>query len=276
MRAVIGVLLLAAGIGTVYFHIPQSRTKAEFDRTVAELAAGTQRWEAVFGEEDIAGLPPPVQNYFRRCGYIGTRKMSHIKIDYRDVDFVFNEDKRIKIDYTQYDFVDMPNRIARIDSSVFGIPFEGLDLFKDGSGAMKGVVAKRFTLFDQTGDAMDKSSQVTFLSEILLFPQAALQGYIHWESVDNLHAKATMSYGGRSVSGVFSFLENGEMRGFTTDDRSVITSDGTEKSVQWSVVFENYVLSEGIKRPTAFRAIWHYDGGDLIYFDGRGTVTAFC
>jgi len=104
-----------------------------------------------------------------------------------------------------------PNRIAYIDSSMYGIPFEGLDLYVDGAGSMKGVIAKLFTLFHQTGKTMDQSSQVTFLAESLLIPSAALQDYIFWEPIDDSQAKATMTYYGMAVSGVFKFNVQGEM-----------------------------------------------------------------
>jgi hypothetical protein len=272
---IVGILFCTAGVIMLFFSIPGSKTKTEFDMAATDLIAESDHQEDMFTEEEIAGLPAPVQRYFRYCGYIGTQKMSYIKIVYQDVDFVFNEDKPIKINYTQYDFVNQPNRIAYIDSSMYGIPFEGLDVFLDGTGAMKGVLAKLFILFNQTGPVMDQSSQVTFLSEILFFPNAALQEYVTWEAIDDLHAKAEMSYYGISVSGIFTFNEAGEMLSFETDDRSAVASNGSSKQVKWSVVYAEYAEVDSVKRPTVFQAIWHNDDGDLVYFDGKGTITEY-
>ncbi len=276
MFILIGILLTILGIITIFFNLPGSKTKAEFDEMAKNLIATTDHEEGVFQEEDIAGLPMPVQKYFRYCGYIGTPKMSYTKVVYKDVDFSLNKDKpMIKIDYIQYNFVNKPERIAYIDSSMYSIPFEGLDSYIDGSGSMKGVIAKLFTLFHQTGEVMDKSSLVTFLSESLLGPNAALQDYIIWEEIDDLHAKATITYYGISTSGIFSFNEKGEMLYFTTDDREAASTDGTSEKVKWSVVCNEYREINGIKKPTVFQAIWHYDDGDLVYFDGKGTITAY-
>lgn len=272
---IVGILFCTAGVIMIFFNAPGSKTKTEFDTSVTNLIAESDHQEDVFSKEDIARLPAPVQRYFRYCGYIGAQKMSYIKIEYQDVDFMFSEDKPIKIDYTQYDFMNQPNRIAYIDSSMYGVPFEGLDVFLDGTGAMKGVIAKLFVLFNQTGSAMDQSGRATFLSEILLFPNAALQEYVTWEAIDNLHAKAVMSYCGISVSGIFAFNEAGEMLSFETGDRSVVASDGSSKQVKWSVVYEEYAEVDSVKRPTVFQAIWHYDAGDLVYFDGKGTITEY-
>jgi len=271
----IGILIII-GMITVFFNIPFSKTRSEFNLTVANLTAKPDHVEGVFREEDIAGLPKPVQKYFRYCGHIGKPQMSYIKIVYKDVDFSFGKNKPpIKIDYTQYNFVDKPDRIAYIDSSIYTIPFEGLDSYIDGNGSMKGRIAKLFTLFHQTGPTMDKSSLVTFLAESLFVPSAALQDYIVWEPIDDLHAKATISYYGISASGIFTFSESGEILSFTTEDREVIATNGTSEKAKWSVVCKEYKEINGIKKPTVFQAIWSYDDGDLVYFDGKGIITEY-
>jgi hypothetical protein len=272
MLIIIGILIIFAGITTVFFNIPCSKTKTEFNEMAKTISAKAYNAEGVFREEDIAGLPAPVQKYYRYCGYIGTAKMSYITITYYDVDFIFDKNKPLKIDYVQYNFAEEPDRIAYIDSSMYGIPFEGLDSYVDGAGSMKGVIAKLFTLFHQTGKTMDKSSLVTFLSENLFIPSAALQDYIVWEAIDGSHAKATISYYGISAGGVFTFNDQGEMLSFITGDREASSTDGTSEKVKWSVVCGDYEEINGIKKPTLFQAVWHYNDGDLVYFKGKGTI----
>jgi len=276
MLITIGILICVIGALMIFFNINYSKTRTEFNAKVSELISQADHQKDLFQKEDISALPIPVQRYFKYCGYLGTPKMSYGKIYYQNVDFCFGKDKpTIKIDYTQYNFINGSNRIAYIDSSMYGIPFEGLDTFMDGAGSMRGVLAKLFTLFDQKGNVMDESSLVTFLSEILLFPNAAVQNYIKWETIDNLHAKATITCYGMSVSGVYTFDESGKMLSFETDDRSVVSTNGSSEKIKWSVVFNEYKEVNGIKKPTSFKAIWHYNDGDLVYFDGNGTITDY-
>ena len=273
---IIGVFLLFMGIITVFFNISYSKTKTEFSEIIGGLLTETPSESSIFTEEDIVDLPLPVQKYFRHCGYIGTPKMSYMKAIYQDVDFLFGKDKpAIKIDYTQYNFVKEPNRIAYIDSSMYGIPFEGLDSYIAGHGSMKGVLAKQFTLFHHTGETMDKASLVTCLSECLLIPNVAIQDFVVWEEIDDFHAKATISHYGVTASGIFTFHENGEMLSFTTDDREATAMDGFSEKVKWSALCSEYVEINGIRRPTVLQAIWHYDDGDLVYFDGKDIVIEF-
>lgn len=276
MLVIAGVILLITGAAAVFFNIPCSKTKTEFSELIDGLLTKAPGESSIFTEDDIAHLPLPVQKYFRYCGYIGTPKMNYMKAIYKDVDFLFGRGKpTIKIDYTQYNLANEPIRIAYIDSSMYGIPFEGLDSYNDGKGSMKGVLAKLFTLFNQTGKTMDKASLVTCLSECLIIPNAALQDYIVWEEMDDLHAKASISCYGITAGGIFTFIENGEMLSFTTDDRMATAIDGTSEKVKWSAVCSEYVEANGIRRPTVLQAVWHYDDGDLVYFDGKDIVIEF-
>ena len=276
MWIIAGVLVVFIGNAIVFFQMPYSKTRTEFTALAGELIAETASDSGVFTEEDITDLPQPVQKYFRYCGYLGAPKMSYMRAAFRDVDFVLDKEKpAIKIHYTQYDFVPGPNRIAYIDSSLYGVPFEGLDAYVAGAGSMKGVIAKLFILFDQTGEAMDRASLVTCLSECLLIPNMALQEYIVWEEIDDLHAKAAISYYGITAGGIFTFDENGEMLTFTTNDREAVAADGTSERVRWSAVCSNYAETNGIKKPTVLQAIWHYDDGDLLYFDGKDVVIEY-
>jgi len=46
---------------------------------------------------------------------------------------------------------------------------------------------------------------VRYLAEIVWFPSAALNDYIHWEQIDSTTAKATMTYVRITSSGLFKF-----------------------------------------------------------------------
>lgn len=273
---VVAVLYCLLLIIVVFFNMSYSKTLTDFNLIKDSIFMSKAKKSEVFTQKDISHLPFPVKRYFYYCGYIGTPKMLTMKAVYKDVEFLFGKGKSaVTIDYLQYNTVKEPARIAYIYSLKNGIPFEGLDSYIAGKGSMKGILAKLFTLFNQTGETMDKASLVTFLSECLIIPNAALQDYISWEEIDALHAKATINYYGREAEGIFTFNEKGEMISFTTNDREATATDGTSEKVKWSAVFGEYEETEGIKKPTWFQAIWHYDDGDLLYFDGQGVVLEY-
>lgn len=271
MGVLIGIIIIS-GIILVWFHIPYSPVKRRFAKDVENLKAGNRLQEEgqVFRCEEFSKLPLAIQRYIEHCRYIGTPKMNYLKMEYHDVDFMQGKDGPVlKIDYTQYDFVSEPCRMALIDSSMFGVPFEGYDYYQNGVGGMKGVIAKGITLFHQTGEEMDKACLVTYLAESMFAPAILLQNYISFEEISDYEVKATIYYAGQSASGIFTFNEQYEFVSFTTSDRTVTNSDGTMEYIPWSAVCSEYEFSEsGIKYPTKFKAIWNYPDGDFVYFDG--------
>ena len=134
---------------------------------------------------------------------------------------------------------------------------------------MKGVIAKAITLFDQTGADMDKACLATFLAESLFAPTILLQDYIAFEEISTHKIRATITYGGQVASGIFTFNEQYEMISFTTNDRAATGTDGSMEYIPWSAICSDYQPApNGIKYPTKFQAVWNYQDGDFVYFDG--------
>ena len=136
MGVFIGIVIILGSI-LVWFHIPYSPVKRCFAKDVENLKASNKLQEEgqVFRSEEFSKLPIVIQRYIEHCRYIGTPKMSYLKMKYHDVDFMQRKDgPALKIDYTQYDFVSEPCRMALISSSMFGVPFEGCDYYQNGIG----------------------------------------------------------------------------------------------------------------------------------------------
>lgn len=268
MILIFGVIILFILVILIWFNISYSPIKSEFAKLLGNQLTKVRIQNDNFTEEDISKLPFAVQKYFHYCRYIGKPKMSNMKAIFNNVDFV-QASKKLKIKYTLYSFVVEPTRYALIDTNLLGIPFEGIDSYYKGVGSMKGKIAKLITLFDEKGEAMNKSCIVTYLSECLLMPHAALQDFITWEDIDKTHVKATITYYGISVSGIFEFDDKGAMTSFTTEDREYNDSKGSIQKVKWSAVCNNYKEIDGIKYPTVFSAVWHLKTGDFVYFNSR-------
>lgn len=272
MSIALGMLLAIVGALVIWINIPYSPVKKQFHNDIADLLTENQLSgdNEPFTEKDFSHLPTAIQSYIENCGYIGTPKMSYLKMEYHNVDFSQGKDRpTLTIDYTQYNFINEPCRMALIDSSMFGIPFEGYDYYQNGSGGMKGMIAKAITLFDQTGADMDRACLATFLAESLFAPTILLQDYITFEEISDFEVRATINYKGQTASGIFAFNEQYEMISFTTNDRAVVGTDGSMEYVPWSAMCNDYQLSpSGIKYPTKFQAVWNYPDGDFVYFDG--------
>lgn len=272
MFILLGVLLISLGTLLIWLHIPYSPLKAQFLQDVASLQEHSISVDSdVFTEKDFEDLPIAIQRYVKNCGYIGTPKMNYMTINFHNVQFKQGKNgSSLTIDYTQYNFLESVSRLAFIESSLFSIPFEGYDYYNNGIGSMQGVIGKTITLFHQTGAEMDKAALVTFLAECLFMPSVILQDSVHFNEINDFEVEATISYHNQTVSGIFHFNEDYEMTSFITKDRAVSENDGTMKYIPWSAICGDYVYTNlGIKFPTKFKAVWHYEDGDLNYFDGK-------
>lgn len=270
---IVCVLILVCGIALVLLMGRNTPMKKTFLNKVQTEINKSTADNAVFTEADIANLPQPVQRYFRYCGYIGKEKMANAELILDDVNFKMGVDKPwIKLEYEQYNFVNKPARIVYMLTKMFGIiPFEGKDQYLDGQGNMLGILLKKITLFDVTGREMDVSAAVTYLSEVLVVPSCALQDYIHWEEIDQNHAKSTIEYNGVKAEGIFTFNEKGEFVKFETNDRYMDTGNGKFEKQKWTAVIGDYVERNGIKKPTKLKAIWNLPEGDYEYINGTLT-----
>lgn len=269
---IVGIIFILIGLILIWFNIPFSPLKSDFNKDITILISDNNisQSKQVYTNEDFSKLPNTIQKYLEHCGYIGKNKTSYMSMEYHDVNFKQGQNgPTLTIDYKLYDFA-KPERIAFIDSSVYGVPFEGYDYYKNGTGGMKGVIAKGITLFNQKGAEMDKACLATYLSEILFIPNALLYNNISFEKIDDYNIKAKISYQNQSVNGIFTFNENYEFISFTTNDRAVSGTDGNMEYIPWSAICEDYQKSdEGILHPTKFKAVWHYPKEDFIYFDGK-------
>jgi hypothetical protein len=65
------------------------------------------------------------------------------------------------------------------------------------------------------------------------------------------------------------------MISFVTEDRWVVKGDGTFEKKKRSALCSEYKNNNGIMQPTHFKAVWHYDDGDLVYFDSNNIQIEF-
>ena len=268
------ILIIIAAIillSAIWFNIPYSPVKTQFRNDVEARLKSSAAITGTLDSASTASLPPLIQKYLEMSGYIGSERRTHLTMEYKDVDFGMGVNKpRIKIDYTHVDFADSPDRLAFIDSKMFCIPFQGYDYYMNGKGGMKGVLAKLVTLFDQTGPAMDKACLITYLAEAFFLPEALLKDFITFTQIDDHTVEATITNKGVTATGIFHFNDAYEMTSFTTNDRGQISPDGTIEYTPWEAQCENYkTYSDGIKRPTVFRAVWKNKDSDFVYFDGE-------
>ncbi len=272
MGLILGIILLLVSILVIYFNVPYSRLKTNFkDYLVAsEENINENKKAAKYTLED---LPQSMQNFYSYTKLVNKVSSNHVSFNFKDADFVNIEmNKTLKINYSEHIFGDVP---AFIDSSLYGIPFQGLDSFINGEGGMKGVVAKNITLFNQRGEEMNKAALVTWLAEIIFMPSQLLSGDVDIKEIDKNTVGVSITYDNIKASGIYKFLDSGELVEFTTDDRALIYNDGRLEHRKWSALYEDYKNNGDLLLPNRLKSKWHFDNEDIIYFDGTDIEYTF-
>jgi len=272
---IIGIISLIILAVIIWFNVPLSPLKGKFKTIIAEnIKENYDQYGSlaneIYTDQDIKNLPNILQKYFRYTGLIGKQKIYNVHVVYGSTDFKLSQDKpMLKINYEHYNFLKDLDRVASINTSMMGIPFEGLDNYTNGIGSMKGMLAKSVTLFNVTGFEMNVSSLVTCLSEMIFLPTVALQDNVVWESIDENTAKANIEDNGQKASAIFKFNDNGEIISVETDDRYMDEGNGKSSKNKWVVEASEYIEENGIKYPSKAKVTWKLSTGDYTYFDGK-------
>ena len=132
---------------------------------------------SVLTEADIGDLPGPVQNYIRNMGAVGKPKIHNFWAVSSGSMKKTIKGNWMDISSTQYNFFDDPARLYYIQSSLFGIPFDGLHAYTGDSATMKINMAYFFKVADAKGEKMNQSENVTLFNDMCLYASATL---IEW------------------------------------------------------------------------------------------------
>lgn len=269
----IGLLFIVIGCIIVYWNIPYSPYKNSFMKQMEERVDQTKGLEAVCTKEEIDALPEPLKKY---CLYIGLEnfeKFQALRTVFTNTKFVFDatSGKELNMNYDLWLFYDVPFRSAYCQSSMYGVPFDGIDYSNDHlEGGMKGILGKAIKIFDVSNKQGYQAGIISWFAESLTFnPSALFSPYVEYEIIDNLHVKVIITSNGVSGTGVITFNELGAVTEFYSDDRQVEKINGIETSIGWRCEYEDYREEHGILQAHAIRCIKVYPEKELIYFESN-------
>ena len=253
------IIILAASsvaIGNAIF-------KRKVNNEVAELfSKSKEAGSEVITEEDIRGLPEPVQRYLRYTGVIGEEQIKAVRLKQKGF---FRQGARpwMPFEAEQYYTTDPPAFIWTVSMKAYPLlSIKGRDMYFEGKGNML-IKLPPVTIADARGYEIDQGTLLRYLNEIMWFPTAYLSDYIHWESIDSNSAKATMSYQGVTSSAILYFNEKGEMTDFVA--QRYMDVDGKYALETWSTPITEYGEINGIRLPIKGEGVWKLSSGDFSY-----------
>lgn len=217
-------------------------------------------------EEDIRHLPEPVQRYLVYAGVVGKPRVQNVHAVLAGQMRTRMDGSWMDIAARQYDFFDEPTRVFFIESSMYGLPFDGLHVYTGPTATMQIKVASLFQVVDARGPEMNKGETVTMFNDMcVLAPASLIDAPIAWESVDSLTVRGRFTNAGNTITASLLFNTSGELIDFSSDDRYLSADGKTYLNYRWTTPVGEYKEYHGYRIASYGEAIWHTPGGDFAY-----------
>lgn len=226
-----------------------------------------QQESTIFKERTpLDSLPLPVRRWLEKSGALRQNIPLHVLVK-QDLEMRLDPEQEgwYPATATQQFTLDPPGFIWQVDVQMNPfIHFAGRDKYFSGEGEM---LIKIFSLLpvvdEKSNPRIDESTMQRYLAELCWFPAAAFGSHIQWEEIDSLSARATMTYGDITSSGVYYFSEGGDVQRFTClRYREVI--EGAEK-LEWTADILQTEEHNGVRVPTVMQASWRLPEGDWTW-----------
>lgn len=222
-----------------------------------------------FQAEEIAGLPAPVERYFRTILKAGQPIIKAVNIKHLGT---FNMgEKWVPFESSQYVITRRPGFVwgARLRMTP-GVGVFVRDAYVAGEGALVAKIMGLITVMEQSGTPeLAQGELMRFLAEATWYPTAFLpsQG-LRWEAVDEMQASATLTDGSSEVTLLVSFNEQGLISTVHSDGRCREVN-GQYVATPWEGRFWDYECRDGMMVPIEGEVSWLLPEGPKPYWRGR-------
>lgn len=267
LGAALGALAIGPAVGSLLWR---RSTSSLLDRIRASAAS----FPRTFSPVDLAGLPEPVERYFRRALRDGQPFISLATFEQRGTFRLgAGEDSWRKFEASQYVSTRPPGFVwdARIGMAPL-VPIRVRDSYSEGLGSLHAEVLALYTVMDQSGaPALNAGALQRYLAEAVWYPTALLPASgVTWSPIDNRRALATLTDGPTTVSLEFRFTDGGEVSEVFAASRQREVN-GRYEPTPWLVRCIRNDEHDGIRIPIECEVEWQLPSGPLPYWRGRIT-----
>jgi len=266
--AIVVVAVVAVLIGQSFQYAGVEELTASLIGSAAPPADGTVDFES------FAGLPAPVERYFRHVLKDGQRVIRQVTMNQSGV---LRSDTTTErwLPFTANHLVVPPTK-GFIWKARIGLPLAAhitvLDSYVEGLGSGRVSFLSAFGIDSETGvPELNSGALHRYLAEAVWFPTALLpQSGIEWSPINDQLAVAALTHQGTSVSLEFRINEIGEVTGIYSPGRWGKFEDGYERA-PWEGRFRDYHVQSGMRVPRYGEVGWYREGSlELVW---KGEVT---
>ena len=279
MTWIIGLGLAAAAIASIVLGLAAYGAARWGDATKrlvlrlegTRLPATTSRYDA----HELDSLPAPVKRYFRAVLMDGQPIVSAVTVEHTGTFNLKQPGEQWKpFTSRQRVVTHRPGFVwnARI-AMVPGLNVFVHDAYVGGEGILNPAILGLFSLADPVEPGVLAQGEfVRFFAESAWYPTALLpsQG-VHWETVDERSAKATLADEEISVTMLVKFDAADRIESVSVEARAAMV-DKAVVMMPWEGRMSNYQMRDGMHIPLTCEAAWLRPEGRAPYW--RGTISS--
>lgn len=267
--SITSVILAVAGLRFVGTQRWQSNSRSLRERLTAGQSSHSP---TTYKEADLAGLPAPVQRYFRAVLQPGQATIRAAHIAHNGTFNMGNTEARwVPFTSAQHVITHRPGFLwdARMRMAP-GLPVYVRDAYVGGEGLLQAKLFGLVPVVSQTGTPeLAQGELMRFLAEAAWYPTALLPGQgVRWTAIDASQAKATLTDGATTVELVFTFDAAGLIETVRATGR-YRDVDGQAIATPWEGRFWNYEWRQGVRIPVDGEVAWISDGQPQPYWRGH-------
>lgn len=242
------------------------------DQQVRSLLDGSCRDDVeIVTPDSLETLPAPVRRWLENASVVGKQVPRTVCLAQRGELCLGPDKPQVPAVARQCFRLDEPAFVWRVRVRMMrALPVAGRDTYINGRGRMVIKAVSLIPLVDMADEKIDQGALLRFLGEIVWFPAAALSSYLRWDPIDATTARATMTYGGRNGTAVFSFDDKGRFISLTADRYFGGGADATIE--KWEVIAREWRFLNGCRVPTRGEVRWKLAAGDFTFY--RWEITA--
>ena len=252
------IVLIIVAVILAELVILKIRSVVLFGRDVSELFSRSEDIsKKTFQYSQLAGLPEPVQRYFRHVLKEGQPYISYVRLLHKGRFRTSLKKDWSSIQGEEYFSTENPGFIWKGTTR----SFTAIDRYVGGKGQLKVYILSLVRLLKGTGQAYNEAELQRWLAESVWFPTNLLPDErLLWDPIDSHKALLTFSAGNVQIFFKVSFNDKGEIVEFETKRYK----DPTHRET-WLGKVEGYKEHYGVLIPNRIRAIWRLKECDFSY-----------
>jgi hypothetical protein len=268
LAALAAAFTLALVAGTLRWKFGTRKLRDELEATLLPIQP------QIYSVNELAGLPAPVQRYFRAALVDGLRIVAGVALEQTGT---FNQSETTPawkpFTAKQRVVTRRPGYVWDARIAMFpGVPVRVRDAYVAGEGILQAAVLGLFPVANlRDSGELAKGELMRYFAEMAWYPTALLpsQG-VRWEAVDEHSARATLRDGAVTVALIFRFDADDLIEGVRAEARGRMVGAKVEH-LPWEGRFWSYAARAGMHVPLEGEVSWMHPEGPKPYWRGRIT-----